>query len=67
MPTGKHYFIEQTDDGDYAARAEGAERASARRPTQKAAYDKALEFNPDDHPNIERVRHTKNGKPDQWR
>jgi Uncharacterized protein conserved in bacteria (DUF2188) len=63
MSTGKHYFIEQTDDGDYAVRAEDATRASARLPTQRAAYDKALEFNPDDHPNIERVSGSSIGFP----
>jgi hypothetical protein len=67
MSTGKHYFVEQTDDSDYAVRAEDSERASARLPTQKAAYEKALEFNPDDRPNIERVKNTKKGKPDKWR
>ena len=67
MPTGKHYFIEQTADGDFAVRAQHAKRASARLATQAQAYNKALELNPDDRPNIERVRHTKRGRPDLWR
>ena len=28
MSTGKHYFVEQTDDGRYAVRAKGSQRAS---------------------------------------
>jgi hypothetical protein len=34
MATGKHYFVEQMQDGRYAVRAEGSERASGLRATQ---------------------------------
>jgi hypothetical protein len=37
MPTGKHYFVEQTQDGRYAVRAKGSQRASGLRDTQGEA------------------------------
>jgi hypothetical protein len=51
MPTGKHYFIEQTEDRRYAVRAKGTDRASGIFDTQRAAIDHAHELNLDDHPN----------------
>lgn len=66
MSTGKHYFIERTEDG-YAVRAKGSERASAIVDTQREAIALAKEFNPEDHPDVSRVERTKAGKPDQWR
>ena len=67
MPTGKHYFIEKTDDGRYAVRAKGSERASEILDTQRAAIDRVSELNPNDRPDVERVRHTDAGGPDKWR
>ena len=67
MSTGKHYFIEQNDDGKYATTAKGASRASGLFDTQKEAIEYAKKLNPDDHPDVERVRNTSVGKPDQWR
>jgi hypothetical protein len=67
MATQKHYFIEQTGDGRYAVRAKGAERASAIEGSQRAAIQRAKEFNPNDRPDVERVRNTKDGGRDQWR
>jgi hypothetical protein len=67
MSTGKHYFIEQTDDNRYAVRARGSARASAILDTQRNAIELARELNPDDRPNIERVRNTRAGGRDQWR
>jgi uncharacterized protein YdaT len=67
MPTGKHYFVEQTDDGRYAVRAKRSERASNVLDTQRDAIDRAKELNPDDRPDIERVRNTQAGGRDKWR
>jgi uncharacterized protein YdaT len=67
MSTGKHYFIEQTDDGRYAVRGKGAERASDILDTQREAIERANELNPSDHPDVERVRNTKEGGRDKWR
>lgn len=67
MSTGKHYFIEQNDEGKFAVRAKGAERASAVFDTQGEAIGHAKSLNPDDNPDVERVRDTANGGRDQWR
>lgn len=67
MSTGKHYFIEQTDDGRFAVRAKDAEHASAILNTQAEAIARARELNPDDHPDVERVRNVQSGGRDQWR
>lgn len=65
--TGKHYFIEVNDDGKYAVRAKGSERASRLCDTQKQAEQMARQFNPDDRPDVERVRNVKSGSRDKWR
>ena len=67
MTTDKHYFIEQTEDGRYAVRAKGSERASKITNTQKQAEAVVKKLNPDDKPNVERVEVTKRGHPPQWR
>ena len=67
MPTDKHYFIEQTMDGRYAVRAKGSERASAVVGSQREAVARARELNPNDRPDVERVRDTKSGGRDKWR
>lgn len=67
MSTGKHYFVEQTANGPYAVRAKGSEKASAILDTQQAAINRIKELNPDDHPDVERVRHVRAGGPDKWR
>jgi hypothetical protein len=67
MSTGKHYFVEQTDDGRYAVRAKGSTRASDILKTQGAAIERVAELNPHDHPDVERVRTTEKGGPDKWR
>ena len=36
-------------------------------PTQAKAIERAREFSPGVAPDVERVRHTNRGKPDQWR
>jgi hypothetical protein len=66
MATEMHYF-EENDDGKFAVRAKGAQRASALRDTQKQAEELVKKLNPDDKPNVERVRNTKTGGRNQWR
>jgi hypothetical protein len=67
MPTGKHYFVEQKQDGRYAVRAKGSKRASGLRDTQEEARAYAKELNPDDHADVEHVRNTSGGVRDKWR
>jgi hypothetical protein len=67
MPTDKHYFIEQREDGRYAATAKGAVRASGLFNTQKEAIKFVRELNPNDRPDVERVRNTDVGRRDHWR
>ncbi len=50
-------FIEQREQGDYAIRRPGSERASAVLPTQRQAIERAGTLNPD----------TSVGGRDQWR
>ena len=63
MTTDKHYFIEENDDGRFAVRAKGSQRASGLRDTQKQAEELVKRLNPDDKPDVERVRNTKAGGP----
>jgi hypothetical protein len=67
VSTGKHYFIEQTDDGRYAVRGKGSQRASDILDTQRQAIERAKELNPNDRSDVERVRNTKEGGRDKWR
>ena len=60
-------YVERRPSGNYAVTRPGAERASAIRPTQAAAIERAREIAPSTRPDVERVRHTSVGKPDQWR
>lgn len=62
-----HVYIEQRPDGKYAVITKGAERASAIADTQAEAIKIAQKMYPGSSPDIERVRHTDKGKPDQWR
>lgn len=67
MSAGKHYFVEQTDDGRYAVRARGSKRASDIADTQRDAIERVKELNPNDRPDVERVRNTGAGGRDKWR
>jgi uncharacterized protein YdaT len=60
-------YVERRKDGEYAVRREGSGRASAIEPTQAKAIERAKELAPGVKPDVERVRHTSRGKPDQWR
>jgi hypothetical protein len=65
--TGKHYFIEEDADGRFAVRAKESERASKLFNSQKEAEAYVKELNPEDRPDVERVRNTQTGGRDQWR
>jgi hypothetical protein len=67
MTTDKHYFIELNAAGKFAVRAKGSHRASRLCDTQKQAEVIVKKPNPDDKPNVERVRNTKFGHRDLWR
>jgi hypothetical protein len=67
MPTDEHYFVEQTDDGRFAVRAKGSERATGVFDSQEQAIARVKELNPNDHPDVERVRNVASGGRDQWR
>ena len=60
-------YVERREGGDYAVRRPGSERASAVRPTQGAAIERAREISPGATPLVERVRTTTKGGPDKWR
>lgn len=60
-------FIERREEGDYAVRKPGSERASAVLPTQGEAVDRAREMYPDAAVLVERVRDISVGGRDKWR
>ncbi|HEX7326869.1 MAG TPA: hypothetical protein VF292_16185 [Rhodanobacteraceae bacterium] len=63
---GKKIFIEQRSQHDFAARKPGSKRASVVKPTQGKVLEWAKEHGYK-KPDIERVRHTPKGRPDEWR
>jgi hypothetical protein len=67
MATDKHYFIEENAKGKFAVRAKGSRRASRLLDSQKEAEKFVRQLNPDDKPDVERVRNTKTGGRDKWR
>jgi hypothetical protein len=60
-------YIERRQEGDYAVRKPGSERASAILPTQAEAIERARDINPDAAVHVERVRDTNVGGRDKWR
>jgi Uncharacterized protein conserved in bacteria (DUF2188) len=60
-------YIERREEGDYAVRKPGSERASAILPTQAEAVERAREINPNAAVHVERVRDTNVGGRDKWR
>ena len=60
-------YVERRGVRQYAVVKPGAERASAILPTQTEAIERAKEIDPNTRPDVERVRYTSIGKPDQWR
>ena len=65
--SNKRLFVEQRPEGDYAVRRVNSKRASAVADTQAEAIAIAREMDPGKSPDVERVRHTSKGNPDQWR
>lgn len=60
-------YIERREQGDYAVRKPGSERASAVLPTQAEAIDRARHMYPDAAVHVERIRDTRVGGRDRWR
>ncbi len=60
-------YVERRDEGDYAVRRPGSERASAVLPTQAEAIDRAKEIDPNAAIHVARVRETTRGGRDKWR
>jgi hypothetical protein len=60
-------YIERREQGDYAVRKPGSERASAILPTQAEAIERAREIKPNAAVHVERVRDTTVGGRDKWR
>jgi hypothetical protein len=60
-------FVEQRPQGNYAVRRPNSQRASAVLPTQAVAIARARQLDPKAAIHVERVRHTTQGGPDQWR
>lgn len=67
MSNPKKVFVEQRQEGDFAVRREGSERASKVTQTQQEAIQVAREMYPNTPLLVERVRETDAGKPDKWR
>lgn len=54
----KELYVERREEGDYAIRRPGSERASDVRDTQAEAIDRARDIDPDAAIHVERVRYT---------
>ena len=65
MSSGKHYFIEENEEGKFAVRAEGSKYASSLHDTEDKAIAEVGRLNPQDHPEIERMRNVVTGGRDQ--
>ena len=63
----KRIYVERREDGDWAVRRGGSERASDVKPTQREAIERAKELEPNSTPHVERVRNTDVGRRDKWR
>ena len=63
----KELYVERREEGDYAIRRPGSERASDVRETQAEAIERARDIEPDAAIHVERVRFTIRGTPDKWR
>jgi len=61
------FFIERRPEGDYAVRRGDSDRASAVKPTQQGAIERAREIDPAAPIHVERVRNTDVGHRDKWR
>lgn len=62
-----HIYIERNSKGEYEVKQQGNPVPVAVKPTQQQAEQAAQRLFPSVKPDIERVRHTQVGHPDQWR
>jgi len=65
--TKKELYVERREEGDYAIRRPGSERASDVCDTQAEAIERARVIDPNAAIHVERVRFTSQGTPDKWR
>ena len=65
--TKKELYVERREEGDYAVRRAGSDRASDVCDTQAEAIERAREIDPAAAIHVERVRYTSQGTPDKWR
>lgn len=63
----KELYVERREEGDYAVRRPGSERASDVSETQAEAIERARDIDPDAAIHVERVRNTSQGSRDKWR
>lgn len=66
MSTGKHYFIEENEEGKFAVRAQDSQYASSLHDTEEKAVAEVGRLNPQDHPEIERAPDGKAVGRGQW-
>jgi hypothetical protein len=57
----------ETNVGSLQSERKGSKRATALLDTEREAIRKAKQLNPNDKPDVERVRNTNTGGRDQWR
>lgn len=62
-----HYIEHNPKTGRYEVKERNNPNPIATAPTQKEAEEKVRQLDPQGHPDVERVRHTPKGHPDQWR
>jgi hypothetical protein len=67
MATKKQYIVQPAARDGFEVIARGGKRASAILPTQEEAEERARALNPDNRPNIRRVRNTGVGRPGEFR
>ncbi|WP_263359650.1 DUF2188 domain-containing protein [Acidicapsa ligni] len=67
MATKKQYIVQQSNAGGFEVKAKGGAKASAILPTQHEAEKRAEELNPNNRPNVRRVRNTGVGRPGEFR
>ena len=63
----RELYVERREEGDYAIRRPGSDRASDIRDTQAEAIERAREIDPGAAVHVERVRDTARGSRDKWR
>lgn len=67
MATKKQYIVQPGKSGGFEVIAKGGKKASAVLPTQAKAEKMADELNPDNRPNVRRVRRSGVGHPGEFR